>query len=582
MRFGMWFLSLLTILAGLLISPGVAQANDVYLAQNAAGSANGSSCANAYAVTYFNTSGNWTSGTPSGTKIGPGTTVHLCGTFTGPAPAGGAGNVGPNVLTFRGSGTSGSVITVLFESGAMFTAPVWGWGGVAAINLNSQSYILIDGGKPCGTTTGGVNAGPCNGVIQNTANGMSATYNQSSYAIEAQNTSNIEIRNLGIYNLYMHTAEQSRSSCSGEVDQTQVAAIRVDGSTTVSIHDNDMHDIGWAIPGVAFGTFQVYNNQIYNMDHGMAIGNSMNTNANGPLLIHDNHFGAMTNWDVEPANCDHHDGIHIWAQQNGNSGTVNNVYIYSNQFDGDPGTGMNDYVFIEQAVNNVYVFNNDMVPSGGSGGYCVGCIGMGTKSPSTGDGMFVFNNDIRAAASGYANRSNAYFSLTTTNAWINNLTQGMNSAVAFGINPGDTPTPCTSIGSISGCVLSNIYENLQLDGGSQNTFGYHSKNTASQSQWQTGSSYLNGNYGADSGARLLSPLSAFLLNSNGVPQTGSPVIQAGTNLTSLCTGNLKPLCSDKYGNPRPTVGNWDVGAYQASGSAPPPLSPPTNLTATAH
>ncbi len=33
-------------------------------------------------VTYFNNSGNWTSGTPTGQQIGPGTTVNLVGTIT--------------------------------------------------------------------------------------------------------------------------------------------------------------------------------------------------------------------------------------------------------------------------------------------------------------------------------------------------------------------------------------------------------------------------------------------------------------------------------------------------------------------
>src|SRR5262249_52982902 len=66
---------------------GVASANDVYIAQSAVGSNNGSSCANALAYGYFNTAGNWTTSAPTGTKIGPGTVVHLCGTITGAAGA---------------------------------------------------------------------------------------------------------------------------------------------------------------------------------------------------------------------------------------------------------------------------------------------------------------------------------------------------------------------------------------------------------------------------------------------------------------------------------------------------------------
>jgi hypothetical protein len=49
-----------------------------------------------------------------------------------------------------------------------------------------------------------------------------------------------------------------------------------------------------------------------------------------------------------------------------------------------------------------------------------------------------------------------------------------------------------------------------------------------------------------------------------VPQAGSPVLNAGANLTPLCTGFLVPLCSDITGHPRPQTGPWDAGAYEVS------------------
>src|ERR1700693_3618937 len=57
-----------------------AQSANIYLAQSALGSANGADCNDAYSYSFFNSSGNWGTG---GAQIGPGTTVHLCGTFTG-------------------------------------------------------------------------------------------------------------------------------------------------------------------------------------------------------------------------------------------------------------------------------------------------------------------------------------------------------------------------------------------------------------------------------------------------------------------------------------------------------------------
>jgi len=47
---------------------------------------------------------------------------------------------------------------------------------------------------------------------------------------------------------------------------------------------------------------------------------------------------------------------------------------------------------------------------------------------------------------------------------------------------------------------------------------------------------------------------------NGGSAVGSNVSGVGTNLTSLCTGALTPLCQDINGNARPSVGAWDAGA----------------------
>jgi hypothetical protein len=50
------------------------------------------------------------------------------------------------------------------------------------------------------------------------------------------------------------------------------------------------------------------------------------------------------------------------------------------------------------------------------------------------------------------------------------------------------------------------------------------------------------------------------------------------NLTSLCSGNFTPLCSDINGNARPTSGGWQAGAYQLGSSGTAPL-PPSDLSA---
>lgn len=58
------------------------------------------------------------------------------------------------------------------------------------------------------------------------------------------------------------------------------------------------------------------------------------------------------------------------------------------------------------------------------------------------------------------------------------------------------------------------------------------------------------------------------------PASGSiPTVKQGTNLTTHCSGNLLNLCTalsmsapGKSGSPRPAMGNWNVGAYQISGT----------------
>src|SRR5690349_10329995 len=70
---------LLMVLLALALGCGVASANDVYIAQTAAGAANGADCADARPLSFFNSSPNWGSGTG---QIGPATTVHICGTIS--------------------------------------------------------------------------------------------------------------------------------------------------------------------------------------------------------------------------------------------------------------------------------------------------------------------------------------------------------------------------------------------------------------------------------------------------------------------------------------------------------------------
>jgi hypothetical protein len=92
---------------GAFIYYGVAKASatGVYVAQSAAGAADGSSCTNARAYTFFNSASNWGS---SPTQIGPGTTVHVCGAFSVSSNS--------TVFTFHGSGSNGNPVRLLRQA----------------------------------------------------------------------------------------------------------------------------------------------------------------------------------------------------------------------------------------------------------------------------------------------------------------------------------------------------------------------------------------------------------------------------------------------------------------------------------
>src|SRR3984893_17134985 len=114
-------LSLLA-LGGLYASVASAQASNVYITPDGGG--NGICTNNTHPPSWFNNSGNWGNGA---TQIGPGTIVHLCGTFVGAQ--------GATMLTAQGSGSSGNPVTILFESGANLTSPAWS-GVTGAIDIS--------------------------------------------------------------------------------------------------------------------------------------------------------------------------------------------------------------------------------------------------------------------------------------------------------------------------------------------------------------------------------------------------------------------------------------------------------------
>ncbi|HUY12645.1 MAG TPA: hypothetical protein VMX16_03305 [Terriglobia bacterium] len=314
----------------------VASVSNVYISQSGGG--NGSSCSSPLAVSYFNTAGNWTSGTPTGTQIGPGTTVHLCGTFT-------------SALTAQGSGASGSPITIFFESGAKIS--MGSCGSTGCINIASLSYVTIDGGA--------------NGIIEATNSGTGLGSSDSIGVYGRSGISHCEIKNLTINNLYVHTGASDNAA-------GNYYAIWLDGTNNL-VHNNTIKDAlaGIKVEAPSSGN-SFYDNVIHNINWGIFESGSASVNSITNEKIYGNEVYDFANWDTT-ADTFHHDGLFL----SGSSATTDltHVDVYSNYVHGTSssavtcasasGSCLTAYIYIN-TDSNVRVFNNLLVANSGDTG----------------------------------------------------------------------------------------------------------------------------------------------------------------------------------------------------------------------
>ena len=314
------------VLGLMLCSP--AFATTYYVAQSAGVFSGGTACNTHTAITYA---------TFNATSLSAGDTVYICGGITT-----NAAQIIPN-----GSGTSGNVITIKFDTGAHFSPAACNLGGGSNIcfNLNGLSYILVDGGTACGPGTScnsdeENNTSDDTGYISNTANGAALANQANSQAISCSSCSHVEIRNLIIKNIYIE------SGASTVINNGLVQCVTYSGSNN-KIHDSTFHDAGFCVQdnwvnGEANN--ETYNLDIYNIDHGVILSGISGTATGGPFWIHDNHIHAFSNWDA--GSTYHHDGFHCWSG-NAAGQTINGLYIYNNSFGGPMGNAMNSFTYIE-------------------------------------------------------------------------------------------------------------------------------------------------------------------------------------------------------------------------------------------
>ena len=497
-------------------------ARDFYISQNATSVSGGESCQNPLPVSWFNDAASWGG---NANQIGPGSTVHLCGTFVGSA--------GQQLLVVRGSGTAGNPITIKFEPGALLTAPYWSAQG--AIYASGVSNIVIDGG---GT-----------GVIQNTQNGTGLQYEQSTRAIYAAQCTGCTVQNLTMANLYVRTSISDVA-----ITQTAVNCVHWLNSDNFTIDHVTCHDAGWAFAG--FGNnFTLSRSEVYNIDHGLAFGPP--ALATG-FSIHDNHIHDFTNWD-STTNAYHHDGLHIWGQR---GGTVSGGSIYNNLFDGDSGVNVTADIYLQDSIQNVSVYNNVFVVPGNRTLNVLWFAALSTTGmpggPATGNSAL--NNFINAGS--HTHGTAMYIEAQLNFTALNNVLMGGQSDITI-----------QSGGSLSAAgINNNVYLEL-ANFGDRNTFGYEKSVYQALSDWQK-------LCGCDGNSKIVS-MTRINPGTTGTLLAGSVGIGTGANLAGMAKGALAPLASDRTGVPRPAVGAWDIGPYQSGGRVAQPSAPP-GLTATIH
>jgi len=505
----------------LLFTALPAAAKDFYIAATQVSNGSGTGCSTAKPYTWFNTASSWGTGTA---QIGPGTTVHLCGTFVG-AP-------GQRLLIVGGNGTSTSPITIKFETNAVLTAPYWS--SIGAIYEDGRSYIVIDGGT--------------NGLIKNTANGTGRGNAQPSRAIMAANCNGCVVKNLTMADIYVRTSYNDLA-----VVQQSVNCIYWLNANNFTVTHVTCHDTGWAFAGFGDNFTLSYSN-IYNVDHGLAIGPSAMMTG---FHIHDNHIHDYVNWD-SPTNAYHHDGVHIWGQR---GGIVTSGSIYNNVFDGDSGVNITGHIYLQDSVKSVSVYNNVfLVPANRTINalWFSGITSAGVLPGGAATGNSAFNNFIRAG--GHTHGSGIFITAQDNFTAVNNVLLGGNSDIV--IQAGGYLS--------SQGINNNVYEDLLADAGSLNAFRFQGHSYHDLASWQSACH-------CDSGAKL-APASKINASSLGQLLSGSVAISAAANLANMSVGNLLPLSRDKVGALRQLSGSWDAGAYKFGSIALP--SSPGGLTAT--
>jgi hypothetical protein len=530
---------LLAVVCMALFTP-LASANDVYIAQNTSGADSGADCADAHSAAWFNSKANWGNGS---TKIGTGTVVHLCGTFTG--------TTNSTMLTTQGDG-----VTIHFETGAMLQSPAWGQNG--AINVPNNS-VTIDGGT--------------NGTIENTLNGTSggaclggpcSVQQQFTMGVLA-NGSNDVVENLTITHMCVHTFQVNDNFF-----YQPCGAIQVGGPNGL-VTQNKIDNVATGIGGS--NGIEISYNTITFTNHAITLGIASGTWTG--IKIHNNDISQLWNWD-EPDNAYHHNGIMLFST----GGVISGIQIYYNYLHG---LWSNDNIYGDTHVTAWIFLDTNGVPN---------------SIPNA----MIFRNVFEADPGAYNYASNGFITMggcliasgctpANNTLYANNTVVGR--GLCFNINDlSDAPASFNNLcattsganltGSSSGYPSSNIDHNLYAGTATSNAFWVPGGNVNRWSVWSAGP-YLLDVHGGNPTLAAAAFTSGYQLSS------GSVAIGAAKNLTSTYCTAVPALCvgapstfgvgGASGGATASATGAWDAGAYPNGSSVATQPNPPTGLVA---
>lgn len=488
---------------------GAARAEDIYVAQTAQGAGNGTSAGNAYAQTFFNTSGNWANPKVSG-KIGPDDTVHLVGVIT-------------SNLLFQLGGNLNHPITLLFEPGAKCSQPysdVAVHGGL--IDIFQHDNITING-----DITGGRQ-----GIIECTANGTNLANSVSTVGINAQSCSQLLIKNLTIQNMYVRVAGTDTSPGTGSTAISDADSNGLGLSnyhvTNVTITNGGFNGINGSV-GAGNANWEFDHCDISNCNWCIGTGDRGSGSRLDTIKVHDNNLHDWISWNETGSDAFHHNGWHIFAV---NGGIFSHIFFYNNTV--GPGWGgiyQTGGDFYEGDLVDIHTYNNLYKASpgeaAGNGFITLGSV-SGTATPTT---HYMLNNTFIGGAAGTCIQTGAGTTPITL-VIQNNIGSGGGNGIFVAIYNNANATVQADY-NWGFNFESQPYINSPNGNGAFYDFA----------GWKGFGYDLHGAYGTD-------PL--FVSNTDFHLQAGSPAIGTGADWSSQFT-------TDKDGNTRTRP--WTPGCY---------------------